>query len=62
MSDDEEMLSLARTALPLPASTPEWLSPLTAIVPGQLLAMHLADVRDYDVDHPRGLRKVTETR
>ena len=29
---------------------------------GQLFAMHLADVRDYDPDHPRGLRKVTETR
>ena len=41
ISDDEEMLALARIQLPLTASTPEWLSPLTAIVPGQLLAMHL---------------------
>jgi glucosamine--fructose-6-phosphate aminotransferase (isomerizing) len=62
ISDDQETLAMARTALLMPASTPEWLSPLTAIVPGQLLAMHLADVRDFDVDHPRGLRKVTETR
>jgi glucosamine--fructose-6-phosphate aminotransferase (isomerizing) len=35
---------------------------LLTIIPGQLFAMHLANVRDYDPDHPRGLRKVTETR
>lgn len=62
ISDDADTLSLGRTQLPLKASVPEWLSPLTAIVPGQLLAMYLAHARDYDPDHPRGLRKVTETR
>ena len=62
ISDDEALLTLARTPLALPQAVPEWLSPLTAIIPGQLFAMHLAYVRDYDPDHPRGLRKVTETR
>lgn len=62
ISDDAETLALGRIALPLKASLPEWVSPLTAIVPGQLLAMYLAYARDYDPDHPRGLRKVTETR
>jgi glucosamine--fructose-6-phosphate aminotransferase (isomerizing) len=62
ISDDAETLALGRVPLPLRASLPEWLSPLTAIVPGQLLAMYLAHARDYDPDHPRGLRKVTETR
>lgn len=62
ISDDAATLALARTRLALPRVVPEWLSPLTAIVPGQLLALHLAQVRDYDPDHPRGLRKVTETR
>lgn len=62
ISDDAETLALGRIALPLQASLPEWLSPLTAIVPGQLFAMYLAHARDYDPDHPRGLRKVTETR
>ena len=62
ISDDAETLALGRIALPLHASLPEWLSPLTAIVPGQLLAMYLAYARDFDPDHPRGLRKVTETR
>ncbi len=62
ISDDADTLALARIPLKLPVSVPEWLSPLTAILPGQLFAMHLAFVRDYDPDHPRGLRKVTETR
>jgi glucosamine--fructose-6-phosphate aminotransferase (isomerizing) len=62
ISDDAATLALGRIALPLKASLPEWLSPLTAIVPGQLFAMYLAAARDYDPDHPRGLRKVTETR
>lgn len=62
ISDDETSLGLARIPLRLPQSVPEWLSPVTAIIPGQLLAMHLAHVRDYDPDHPRGLRKVTQTR
>ncbi len=62
ISDDADTLALARIPLQLPRPVPEWLSPIAAIVPGQLLAMHLAAVRDYDPDHPRGLRKVTETR
>jgi glucosamine--fructose-6-phosphate aminotransferase (isomerizing) len=62
ISDEPEMLALARIPLALPHRVPEWLSPITAIIPGQLLAMHLAYVRDYDPDHPRGLRKVTQTR
>lgn len=62
ISDDAEALAMGRTVIPLPADVPEWLSALTAIVPCQLFAMHLAAVRDFDPDHPRGLRKVTETR
>ena len=55
------MLAAARVPLALPSAAPEWLSPLTAIVPGQLLALHLAYTRDFDVDAPRAIRKVTET-
>jgi glucosamine--fructose-6-phosphate aminotransferase (isomerizing) len=62
ISDVPELLAQARIRLELPVSTPEWLSPLTAIVPGQLLAMHLAHTRGYDVDQPRNIGKVTETR
>jgi glucosamine--fructose-6-phosphate aminotransferase (isomerizing) len=62
ISDDADAQALGRASIPLPAGVPEWLSPLTAIVPCQLFAMHLAVVRDFDPDHPRGLRKVTETK
>src|SRR6059058_2064273 len=41
---------------------PEWLSPLVAVVPGQLAAMRLAGLRGVDLDEPLGLSKVTLTR
>jgi len=50
-----------RRALRLPAAVPEPLSALTAVVPAQLLALHLAQARGYDPDRPRGLDKVTKT-
>ena len=50
-----------RRGLRLPQAVPEPLSPLVAIVPGQLLALHLAGARGYDPDSPRGLNKVTKT-
>ena len=61
ISDDETTLADARIPLKLPAGAPEWLSPLITIMPGQLLAMDLAATRDYDIDQPRGIHKVTET-
>jgi len=41
---------------------PEWLGPLAAIVPAQLLAVGLAESRGVDVDVPFGLTKITLTR
>lgn len=61
ISESASALSLARTALPIPAGLPEWLSPLVAILPGQLVALHLAQAKDLDPDLPRGLQKVTRT-
>ncbi len=46
--------------LPFPGG-PEWLAPVPAVVPGQLLALHLAWARDLDPDHPVGITKVTRT-
>ena len=43
-------------------SLPEALTPLVAVVPGQLLAESVARARGYDPDHPVGLTKVTRTR
>jgi len=62
ISEQDEALRLARTPLRLPMSLPEWLSPFTCVVPGQLLALHVTLAKGYDPDHPRGLKKVTETR
>jgi glucosamine--fructose-6-phosphate aminotransferase (isomerizing) len=62
LSDDPEARAAGRWALPVPAVLPEWLSPIVAIVPGQLHAMYLALARGLDPERPRGLRKVTETR
>lgn len=62
ISDDEAVLHQARTPLPLPGGVPEWLSPLVAVLPGQLFAMQLAIAKGFDADRPVGLTKVTETR
>jgi glucosamine--fructose-6-phosphate aminotransferase (isomerizing) len=61
ISDDAGVLGRAQVALALPAGVPEWLSPLVAVVPGQLWAVALARARGFDPDRPRGLSKVTET-
>jgi glucosamine--fructose-6-phosphate aminotransferase (isomerizing) len=62
ISDDPAILGRARTSLPLPTGMPEWVSPMVAVVPGQLFAVALARTRGLDPDQPRGLSKVTETR
>ncbi len=49
------------TTLRLPLDLPEELSPLVAVLPGQLLALHLSLARGLDPDSPRGLSKVTRT-
>jgi fructoselysine-6-P-deglycase FrlB-like protein len=43
------------------AALPAWLSPLTLVVPGQLLTEALARAKGIDPDRPRALRKVTQT-
>ena len=42
--------------MPLPVSN-EWLSPLIAVIPLQLLSYHIAAHRGLDVDQPRNLAK-----
>ena len=48
--------------LPDEARLPGWLTPVTAVVAGQLLAQRVAELRGVDVDHPGDLTKVTLTR
>jgi glucosamine--fructose-6-phosphate aminotransferase (isomerizing) len=62
VSDVSAVLRRARTKLPLVPRVPEWLSALTAVIPGQLTALRLAQLRGLDIDRPVGLKKVTLTR
>jgi glucosamine--fructose-6-phosphate aminotransferase (isomerizing) len=62
ISDWQELLDEAVTPLALPEGIPEWLSPLVAVVPGQLFALHLTQEKGFDTDQPHGLQKVTITR
>ena len=62
ISDVTAVLRRAKTKLPLVPGVPEWLSPLTAVIPGQVTAMRLARLRGLDIDAPVGLQKITLTR
>ena len=61
ISDAPDALALATTPLPLAVAVSEWLSPLTTILPGQMLALQLTLARGLNPDAPRGLHKVTRT-
>lgn len=62
ISDKKETLKKANTPLLMPASVPEWLSPITSVIPGQFLAYYLTLAKGYDPDNPRSLKKVTITK
>ena len=61
LSDSKDILSHATIPVRLPSAVPESLSPISTIVPGQLLGLYLAHLKGFDVDAPRGLNKVTKT-
>ena len=61
VSDRPDVLAAADVALRLPAGVPEWLSPMVAVVPGQLWALGFSLARGLHPDAPRGLTKVTHT-
>ncbi len=62
VSDRPEAIAAASLAIRLPAGVGDWLMPIVAIVPGQLLALHLALARGIDPETPRWIGKVTLTR
>ncbi|HLO29063.1 MAG TPA: SIS domain-containing protein, partial [Anaerolineales bacterium] len=61
ISDDAEVLALAQSPIQLPTQIPEWLTPLVGIIPAQLFACHLTEVKGFDTEKPRSITKVTET-
>jgi glucosamine--fructose-6-phosphate aminotransferase (isomerizing) len=53
---DEDVAALADDVIYVP-EVPDYVQPLVAVVPLQLLAYHIALLRDCDVDKPRNLAK-----
>jgi glutamine---fructose-6-phosphate transaminase (isomerizing) len=62
ISNEDGAFENAQQKMRLPQSTPEWLTPVTAVIPGQMFALALAMAKGHEVDRPRGLTKVTVTR
>lgn len=60
ISNDDEALAYGQNQVVLP-DVPDWISPILAIIPGQIFAMNQAIIRGLEVDKPRGLSKVTVT-
>lgn len=62
LTDRQSAASGATASIGLPPDVPEELRPIVSIVPGQLLALHLALARGLDPESPRWIEKVTLTR
>ena len=62
VSDREPVLAEGELSIRLPQGVADWLMPIVSIVPGQLLARHLAVARGLDPEAPRWIAKVTLTR
>ena len=62
ISDDPAAAPMARHRLSLAVAVPEWLSPLTTVLAGQLLALEMVKARGLNPDRPAGLgAKVVKT-
>jgi len=61
VSDNDELLSVARSPVRVPFALADELAPLAYIVHGQMFAYYLARTRGHDPDRPRALNKVTRT-
>jgi glucosamine--fructose-6-phosphate aminotransferase (isomerizing) len=61
ISDRPDILARGIAPLRLVQGVPEWLSPLTTVIPGQLAAFRLAQLNGSDIDNPHGLSKITLT-
>jgi glucosamine--fructose-6-phosphate aminotransferase (isomerizing) len=56
-----DFLAGSETAIRIPGTVPEWLSPLVYVIAGQFFAYWLCLNKNLDPDHPRGLTKITKT-
>jgi glucosamine--fructose-6-phosphate aminotransferase (isomerizing) len=62
VADRDELLGAADIAVRVPREVPEWVAPIVAVLPGQVAALRLGELRGVDLDRPHALNKVTLTR
>jgi glucosamine--fructose-6-phosphate aminotransferase (isomerizing) len=62
VADHEELLEAADIAVRVPDEVPDWVAPIVAVLPGQVAALRLGELRGVDLDRPHALSKVTLTR
>ena len=60
ISDQDKLLKLSHLSFKIPKSS-EWISPIIAVIPGQLFARQLSLEKGLNPDRPEGITKVTET-
>jgi glucosamine--fructose-6-phosphate aminotransferase (isomerizing) len=61
ISSEPSILKLATRPIRLPQRVEDFLSPIPYIIPGQMFAAMLAEVKGLSPDNPRSLKKVTRT-
>ena len=61
MVGDADPLASAHPLIGFDPGTPEWLTPILSILPGQLAALQTTQLLGRNVDQPLGLNKVTLT-
>lgn len=61
ISSEKRVLRYASRAIEMPADIPGLYSPIPYIIPGQLFAALLADLKGLSPDKPRSLSKITRT-
>ena len=61
ISSEPSILKLASCPVQMKSRIPEILSPIPYIIPGQLFAAQLAEIKGLSPDRPRTLQKVTKT-
>jgi glucosamine--fructose-6-phosphate aminotransferase (isomerizing) len=61
ISGPEARIPAATRVIRVPGNIPDIYSPIPYIVPGQIFAAHLAEIKGLNPDNPRSLRIVTKT-
>lgn len=61
ISSEKSILNLADCPVRIKSKIPDLYSPIPYIIPGQIFAAKLAEIKGLTPDRPRGLSKVTQT-